>query len=99
MACGSLVGTLFLLQGTATPASLYLKQLKGGRQWIDSKVADKDLSKLNADAKSIVQFSEEYFELAALNSIRDIQILSMQQPGEELRVSIRGHVYRILPAK
>jgi hypothetical protein len=99
MTCGSLVGTLFLLKGTATPASLYLKQLKVGRQRIDSRVVDKDVSKLNAEAKSIVQFSEEYFKLATLNSVTDNRILSRQQPGEELRGSIRGHVYRILPAK
>ena len=70
-----------------------------GRQWIDSTVADKDIARLNSDAKSIVQFSEEYFRLAAANSAAENQILSVQQPGEELIVSMRGQLYRILPAR
>ena len=68
-----------------------------GRQWIDSSVADKDLSRLEAEAKKIVQFSDEYFRLAAANSIADNQILAVQQPGEELIISIRGRLYRITP--
>jgi Ca-activated chloride channel family protein len=70
-----------------------------GRQWIDSTVADKDISRLNADAKPIVQFSDEYFRLVAANSIVDNQILALQQPGEELIVPIRGQLYRIMPGK
>jgi Ca-activated chloride channel family protein len=70
-----------------------------GRQWIDSAIADKDLSRLNAEAKTIVQFSEEYFRLVAANSVAENQILATQQPGEELVVSIRGQVYRITPGK
>jgi Ca-activated chloride channel family protein len=66
-----------------------------GQQWIDSSIADKDISKLNATAKTIAQFSDEYFRLAATNSVADNQILSLQQPGEELIVSIRGQIYRI----
>jgi uncharacterized protein YegL len=72
---------------------------KRGRQWIDSAVAGKDVSKLNAEAKSITQFSDEYFRLASANSIADNQILSMQQPGDELIVSLHGQLYRILPAR
>jgi Ca-activated chloride channel homolog len=72
---------------------------KRGRQWIDSTVSDRDISKLNAEAKPVAQFSEEYFRLAASNSIVDNQILAMQQPGDEMIVSIRGQVYRITPAK
>jgi Ca-activated chloride channel homolog len=68
---------------------------KRGRQWIDSTVADKDIAKLNAEAKTIAQFSEEYFRLAATNSVADNQIISTQQPGQELIVSIRGQIYRI----
>jgi Ca-activated chloride channel homolog len=70
-----------------------------GRQWIDSSVAHKDVTKLNSEAKSVVQFSEEYFRLVAANSTADNQILSVQQPGEELIVSMQGRLYRILPAK
>lgn len=70
---------------------------KRGRQWIDSAAADKDASKLNSEARRVVQFSEEYFRLARANSIADNQILSMQQPGDELIVSIRGQLYRIVP--
>jgi Ca-activated chloride channel family protein len=66
-----------------------------GQQWIDSSIADKDVSKLNATAKTIAQFSDEYFRLAAANSVADNQMLSLQQPGEELIVSIRGQIYRI----
>jgi hypothetical protein len=68
---------------------------KRGQQWIDSSIADKDVAKLNAVAKTITQFSEEYFRLAATNSVADNQILSVQQPGQELIVSIRGQIYRI----
>jgi Ca-activated chloride channel family protein len=66
-----------------------------GQQWIDSSIADKDVSKLNETAKTIAQFSDEYFRLAASNSVADNQILSRQQPGEELILSIRGQIYRI----
>ncbi len=72
---------------------------KRGRQWIDSTVSDRDISTLNAEARPVAQFSEEYFRLAASNSIVDNQILAMQQPGEEMIVSIRGQVYRITAAK
>jgi Ca-activated chloride channel homolog len=68
---------------------------KRGRQWVDSSVSGKDIAKLNAEAKTIAQFSDEYFRLAAKNSVADNQILSTQQPGEELIVSIRGQLYRI----
>jgi Ca-activated chloride channel family protein len=68
---------------------------KRGQQWIDSSIADRDISKLNASAKTIAQFSDEYFRLAAANSAADNQILATQQPGEELIVSIRGQIYRI----
>ena len=68
---------------------------KRGRQWIDSAVSDKDIAKLNTEAKTIAQFSDEYFRLAAKNSVAENQILSTQQPGEELIVSIRGQLYRI----
>jgi Ca-activated chloride channel homolog len=68
---------------------------KRGRQWIDSSVSDKDIAKLNAEAKTIAQFSDEYFRLAAKNSVAENQILATQQPGEELIVSIRGQLYRI----
>jgi Ca-activated chloride channel family protein len=66
-----------------------------GQQWIDSSIVDKDVAKLNAAAKTITQFSDEYFRLAAANSIADNQILAVQQPGQELIVSIRGQIYRI----
>jgi Ca-activated chloride channel family protein len=66
-----------------------------GQQWIDSSVADRPVAALNAAAKTIVQFSEEYFRLAAASSPAENQILSVQQPGEELIVLIRGQLYRI----
>ena len=44
-----------------------------------------------------VSAADEYFRLAAANSIADNQILAVQQPGEELIVSIRGRLYRIIP--
>lgn len=69
---------------------------KRGRQWIDSAVSDKDVSKLNAQAKTVTQFSEEYFRLAAQNSVSENQILSVQRPGEELILSLRGQLYRIV---
>ncbi len=69
---------------------------KRGRQWIDSSVSDKDISKLNAQAKTVTQFSEEYFRLAAQNSVTENQVLATQRPGEELVVSLRGQLYRIV---
>ena len=69
---------------------------KRGRQWIDSSVSDKDVSKLNAQAKTVTQFSKEYFRLAAQNSAAENQILAVQRPGEELILSIRGQLYRIV---
>lgn len=68
-----------------------------GRRWIDSTLADRDVARLNAEATSIVQFSDEYFRLAAANSAVENQMLAAQQPGEELIVSLRGRVYRIVP--
>jgi len=68
-----------------------------GRQWIDSSVVDTPLDRLNSQARTIAQFSAEYFKLAAANSATDNQILAIQQPGEELIVAIRGQIYRITP--
>ena len=66
-----------------------------GRQWIDSRVADRDARKLASEAKVIHQFSDEYFKLAAANSSAENQILATLRPGEELIVELRGTVYRI----
>ncbi len=70
---------------------------KRGRQWIDSSVANRPADKLNAEAQTIAQFSDEYFRLAAANNAAENQILAVQQPGEELILSIRGRLYRITP--
>jgi Ca-activated chloride channel family protein len=70
---------------------------KRGQQWIDSRVADRDLAKLQREAKAIRQFSDDYFKLAAANSPTDNQILAAQRSGEELIVELRGTVYRITP--
>jgi Ca-activated chloride channel homolog len=84
----------------ANVQNIYNRALyKRGRQWIDSAVSDRDIARLNAESKPIAQFSDEYFKLAATNSVTDNLILAMQQPGEEMIVSIRGIVYRIMPAK
>ena len=71
---------------------------KRGGQWIDSRLADRPKDNLSAEAQTIVQFSPEYFKLAASNSDIENQILATQQPGEELIVLRRGQVYRIAPA-
>ncbi|HSW46113.1 MAG TPA: VIT domain-containing protein [Phycisphaerae bacterium] len=68
---------------------------KRGRQWIDSRVADREQEKLQREAKVIRQFSEEYFKLVAANSPTDNQVLAAQRPGEEILVELRGTVYRI----
>jgi hypothetical protein len=69
---------------------------KRGRQWIDSAVSDRDVSKLNAQAKTVAQFSEEYFRLASQNTVAENQLLAVQRPGEELILSLRGQLYRIV---
>ncbi len=69
-----------------------------GQQWIDSSLADQPVDRLNTQAKTVVQFSEEYFRLVAGNNLAENQILATQQPGEELVVSLRGQIYRITPA-
>ncbi|MDD4891668.1 MAG: VIT domain-containing protein [Phycisphaerae bacterium] len=68
-------------------------------QWVDSRVTDKDLAKVNRDAQSIKQFSDEYFALVKANNSEENQILSSQRKGEELVVALRNQVYRILPAE
>jgi Ca-activated chloride channel homolog len=72
---------------------------KRGRQWIDSTISDRAIAKLNADAKPVAQFSDEYFRLAASNTVTENLILASQPPDEDLLLSIRGQVYRITPAK
>jgi Ca-activated chloride channel homolog len=69
-----------------------------GQQWIDSTVVDQPVEQLNRNAKSVAQFSEEYFRLAQANSLAENQILATQQPGQDLIVMLRGQVYRITPA-
>lgn len=71
---------------------------KRGRQWIDASVSDKPVDKLNAEAREIRQFSDEYFTLVKANNAAENQILASQQQGEELVVALRGQVYRILPS-
>jgi hypothetical protein len=78
---------------TAGDRALYRR----GRQWIDSTVTDKPVSALNAQARTVAQFSEEYFQLVRSNSSVENQILAIQQPGEELIVALRGRLYRIVP--
>jgi Ca-activated chloride channel homolog len=70
---------------------------KRGQQWIDSSLADRPVANLNAEARSITQFSDEYFKLAAANNLVENQILAAQQAGVELIVALRGQVYRIVP--
>jgi Ca-activated chloride channel family protein len=69
-----------------------------GQQWIDSAVADQKVEQLNATAKAVAQFSDEYFRLATANNFAENQILASQQPGQDLIVLLRGQVYRITPA-
>lgn len=72
---------------------------KRGNQWIDSSVTDKDIARLNTEAKSITQFSDEYFRLVAGNSVTENQLLSVQRPSEDLIIPLRGQLYRIVGTK
>jgi Ca-activated chloride channel homolog len=69
-----------------------------GQQWIDSDVADQPVDKLNAAARAVAQFSDEYFKLVLANNTAENQILASQQPGQDLIVRLRGQLYRITPA-
>jgi len=67
-----------------------------GSQWIDARVADRDLTALLEKAEVVQPFSEAYFKLVAANTAADNRILASQLPGQELIVELRGTVYRIL---
>jgi hypothetical protein len=48
-----------------------------------------------ANAKDVRLFSDEYFDLAKKNTADENKVLASQRPGEELRIELRGQVYRI----
>lgn len=77
--------------------TLYRRKADGNVQWYTPELAKVDVVKDTADVKTIRQFSDAYFELAAANNALENQVLATQQSGEELLLSLRGQTYRILP--
>ncbi len=66
-------------------------------QWYTPDLAEQPAQP--TDARTLRQFSGEYFALAAANSPEQNQLFAAQRPGEELLVRLRGQIYRILPAE
>jgi Ca-activated chloride channel family protein len=66
-----------------------------GQTWMTPDAAKIDAEKDAAKMIQIDRFSKEYFELAAKNSVQENQVLATQQPGEELRIVLRGQAYNI----
>lgn len=69
-----------------------------GNQWYEPGLADVDVHRDAATIRTIRQFDDDYFALAAANNHDENEVLASQQPGEELLIRLRGQVYRILPA-
>jgi Ca-activated chloride channel family protein len=69
-----------------------------GNQWYTPDLANVDVDGDTGDIKTMTQFDEAYFTLAAANRRFENELLATQQPGEELLIRLRGQLYRILPA-
>ncbi len=63
--------------------------------WQSPEVAKLDLKKDKDKIQIIERFSDEYFALVRANNVEENQILSAQQAGEELLISLRGQAYLI----
>jgi Ca-activated chloride channel family protein len=67
-------------------------------QWFTPDLAKQvEENKLEA-AKTLRQFSTDWFDLSHANTRAENELLASQQAGEELIVTLRGQMYRILPA-
>ncbi len=66
-----------------------------GNVWQAANARHIDLKKDADKIQTVERFSDEYFKLAAANTVEENQIFASQQAGEELVISLRGQVYRI----
>lgn len=66
-----------------------------GKLVLQQETAEIDLERDKAQIEQITRFSEAYFELVRLNTQDENQLLSLQQPGEQLLIKLRGQVYLI----
>ena len=69
-----------------------------GDQWYTPNLAAVDVIKDAERIRTLTQFDDTYFALARANTRHENEILALQQPGEELLLTLRGQTYRILPA-
>ena len=69
-----------------------------GNQFYTPDLAGVDVKTDAGRIRTIRQFNEEYFTLARANTRQQNELLASQRAGEELMVSLRGQIYRILPA-
>jgi hypothetical protein len=66
-----------------------------GQLWIDSQASGIDPDRDKDKIKIVQRFGSEYFDLAKANTLAENQLLSTQQPDEELLVVLRGQAYWI----
>ncbi len=66
-----------------------------GNTWMTVDVARQDIEKDKPNVVTVERFSPEYFELVKLNTVSENQVISSQQEGEELLLTLRGQMYRI----
>ncbi len=57
--------------------------------------AQMDMEKDKAQIKTIERFSDEYFALIRANTVAENQLLSLQEPDDELLVKFRGQAYLV----
>jgi Ca-activated chloride channel family protein len=68
---------------------------KRGNRWYANNAKDVDPDKKDSKVKTVIRFSDEYFDLVRENTQDENAILAAQQEGEELVVRLRGVAYCI----
>ncbi len=68
---------------------------KRGNQWIAANAQDVDLERDQDKLQTIQRFSDEYFQLVAVNTPSENAVLARQQAGEELVIRLRNQIYWI----
>lgn len=66
-----------------------------GKLWIAGNCADLDPASDQEKIEPIKRFSKDYFALVRGNTKTENELLTLQRPGEELLIRLRGQAYRL----
>ena len=68
---------------------------RSGQTWVDASCREIQLDSLPDDVQRVKRFSDEYFELAAGNSVDENLAFARLEAGDQLLIKLRGRLVLI----